>query len=565
MKNKKILFGFILTFCFFFLGNMDVEAFEIKICEYSMGENAVVKDWGNDKILDWTPKFKVIWADNNFVAASFTSDGKIQSNDTLYPAEQANKLKQLGITDLSKACPQRFKTKAVWTGPTSIGYGTDNPEEYVYELTSVVVHDSKKFENLSCVYGGNSTKGTEPPYYWHSEAREKYGSLMPGKEVNGKYQFSEILLDIQLKTADTLGLYSVSSRSFKSANTFLGIVFDPDIKDVGGWSVYHIEQVLSWLETKTCPEFLLYHPNYGFYLSTSKSGVYENDVADLKNGQPSIIFGVWHFFYPTNEDSYAMYQVSYTKQCNEILSQVNWAITQADDKVNNLLAEIKKYITGTNAGNLTKENYEKIKKEVETIEQNVINAYIENDWSDFFEQNKCNNVTTENVEERKNQLLELISGETAGNISNMMIQAIDASKKLTASEKKELKEDWKELENKIIEKFEKFSFSVSEKPMNCETLFGDFDDPSTFGGFLQVLFNYVKIIAPILLIVFGTLDFGKAVLASDQDALKKAQGNFIKRCIAAVALFLLPTIIMWILELLNQYISGAIDPNCMIK
>lgn len=48
---------------------------------------------------------------------------------------------------------------------------------------------------------------------------------------------------------------------------------------------------------------------------------------------------------------------------------------------------------------------------------------------------------------------------------------------------------------------------------------------------------------PLLLIVFGMLDLGKAVIASKEDEIKKAQGMLIKRAIYAVAVFFVVLIV----------------------
>ncbi|MFA5602902.1 MAG: hypothetical protein WDA21_04175 [Bacilli bacterium] len=65
----------------------------------------------------------------------------------------------------------------------------------------------------------------------------------------------------------------------------------------------------------------------------------------------------------------------------------------------------------------------------------------------------------------------------------------------------------------------------------------------------QMLFNYIKIIIPILLIVFIMLDLGKAVLAGSADDIKKAQKSALIRFLAAVAIFFLPSVINLILKL----------------
>ena len=57
------------------------------------------------------------------------------------------------------------------------------------------------------------------------------------------------------------------------------------------------------------------------------------------------------------------------------------------------------------------------------------------------------------------------------------------------------------------------------------------------------VFPIVQIGIPILLIVFGTIDLGKAVISSDDKEIKAAQGRLIKRCIYAAAVFFVTTLV----------------------
>lgn len=72
---------------------------------------------------------------------------------------------------------------------------------------------------------------------------------------------------------------------------------------------------------------------------------------------------------------------------------------------------------------------------------------------------------------------------------------------------------------------------------NCETILGDLVEE------FQKYYNWIKIIAPILLIVFGAIDFSNAVFNQGKDQLSKALSKFIKRTIAALAIFFLPMLI----------------------
>ena len=62
------------------------------------------------------------------------------------------------------------------------------------------------------------------------------------------------------------------------------------------------------------------------------------------------------------------------------------------------------------------------------------------------------------------------------------------------------------------------------------------------------IWQAMRIIAPFLLIIFGSLDYFKAVIANDMEAMKKAKSKFPKRLIAFLLLILVPTIISIIMK-----------------
>ncbi len=69
------------------------------------------------------------------------------------------------------------------------------------------------------------------------------------------------------------------------------------------------------------------------------------------------------------------------------------------------------------------------------------------------------------------------------------------------------------------------------------------------------LIPILQIGIPIVLIVFGMIDLGKAVIASDDKKIKEAQGMLIKRAIYAVAIFFIVTIVTLVFNLFVS--SGA--------
>ncbi len=78
----------------------------------------------------------------------------------------------------------------------------------------------------------------------------------------------------------------------------------------------------------------------------------------------------------------------------------------------------------------------------------------------------------------------------------------------------------------------------------------------SFNGMLPYVVSMIvliiKIVVPILLIIFGMLDLAKAVMAQKEDEIKKGQQTFIKRLIAAVIVFFVITIVQMIISFVSN-------------
>ena len=68
---------------------------------------------------------------------------------------------------------------------------------------------------------------------------------------------------------------------------------------------------------------------------------------------------------------------------------------------------------------------------------------------------------------------------------------------------------------------------------------------------IVALIKIFMIIIPIGLIVFGTIDLGKAVIASDEKEVKAAQGRLIKRFIYAALIFFIPMLVGAIMNVVS--------------
>lgn len=74
----------------------------------------------------------------------------------------------------------------------------------------------------------------------------------------------------------------------------------------------------------------------------------------------------------------------------------------------------------------------------------------------------------------------------------------------------------------------------------------------SFPYVISTLVLVIKIAVPILLIIFGMLDLGKAVVAAKEDEIKKGQQTFIKRAITAVIVFF----VIQIVQIIIRFVSG---------
>ena len=89
---------------------------------------------------------------------------------------------------------------------------------------------------------------------------------------------------------------------------------------------------------------------------------------------------------------------------------------------------------------------------------------------------------------------------------------------------------------------------------------------SDCGGLLPIIsvnrkgvFPLVQILIPIGLIIYGTIDLGKAVIASDEKEVKAAQSRLIKRFIYAALIFFVVTIVSALMSIVST--GGEGDTN----
>lgn len=78
-------------------------------------------------------------------------------------------------------------------------------------------------------------------------------------------------------------------------------------------------------------------------------------------------------------------------------------------------------------------------------------------------------------------------------------------------------------------------------------------------AFVRKIITYLQIIIPIALILWGTIDMGKAVIAGDEKKIKEKQKPFIHRLIAAIIVFLIPWIVNLVINIVVSNANGWVD------
>jgi len=84
----------------------------------------------------------------------------------------------------------------------------------------------------------------------------------------------------------------------------------------------------------------------------------------------------------------------------------------------------------------------------------------------------------------------------------------------------------------------------------CEI--GGVEIPSMVTNIISYIVTGIKIGVPVLLVVFGMIDLGKAVMQSKEDDIKKAQQTFIKRLLAAALVFFVITVVQFLVGVLDS-------------
>ena len=101
---------------------------------------------------------------------------------------------------------------------------------------------------------------------------------------------------------------------------------------------------------------------------------------------------------------------------------------------------------------------------------------------------------------------------------------------------------------------------TNESTYSCAD--GDFTFEGLFPGVISLIVTIIKIGIPILLIIIGMIDLGKAVVAQKEEEIKKGQSLFIRKLISALLVFLVVFIVQFLVKFIAPKDGNTVG-NCI--
>ncbi len=99
---------------------------------------------------------------------------------------------------------------------------------------------------------------------------------------------------------------------------------------------------------------------------------------------------------------------------------------------------------------------------------------------------------------------------------------------------------------------------------------GDVTMPYVIAQITSIVILIIQVLVPIIIIILGMLDLGKAVVAQKEDEIKKGWQTFFKRLLVGIAVFLVIVFVKFIIGLVAEdneinCIDCFVNNNCQIN
>ena len=252
-----------------------------------------------------------------------------------------------------------------------------------------------------------------------------------------------------------------------------------------------------------CPDHAYFCYNKGDNHVTNSSSSCSGEYAkiDIDKGRTSGIGKI----YKASEDSAGNIQTCKTNAPSSISSNVSSNIRRdiSNKNYSGAYSRIKNVLSADFTGYCDSESIEKYVKEASDLKKEIDTAV-----------SKDSSLS----DEQKNNL-----AKNSSDI-NTIIQNINSAYSLSS-----------------------FSVPTSDVVVGCNELIDE-----DLKQVIQLALRWIRIIAPIILIILVAVDFAQVVISNDKDATQKAVSKAIKRGIAALALFFIPLIVSIMIDWVND-------------
>ena len=110
--------------------------------------------------------------------------------------------------------------------------------------------------------------------------------------------------------------------------------------------------------------------------------------------------------------------------------------------------------------------------------------------------------------------------------------------------------------------------AVGSSNFFCSTFGPEVQFPRQLATIVHMVIIVMQLLVPILLVIFGSIDFVKAVSSQKEDEIKKGQQVFLKRLIAGALVFFVVAIVKLIISMFGSANSDGnlmSCVNCFVK
>lgn len=76
------------------------------------------------------------------------------------------------------------------------------------------------------------------------------------------------------------------------------------------------------------------------------------------------------------------------------------------------------------------------------------------------------------------------------------------------------------------------------------------------------IIHVIRLVIPVIIVIFGTFDLGRSVIAGEDKEIKKSQKMFIKRLVYGVLIFFLPVLIKAVFSLFDENYLNSESKVC---